>query len=61
MGKIEEDKIGWENKMVSTGLIEKVTLVQRFGGGEELSDKEVWGKYSDRRKRKCKNRTTDQA
>lgn len=61
MGKIEEDKIGWENKMVRTGLIEKVTLVQRFGGGEELSDKEAWGKYSDRRKSKCKDPTTDQA
>lgn len=61
MGKIEEDKIGWENKMVGTGLIEKLTLVQRFGGGEELSDKEVWVKYSDRRKSKCKDPTTDQA
>ena len=44
MGKFEEDKIGWENKMVRTGLIEKVTFVQRFGGGEELRDKDVWGK-----------------
>lgn len=42
--KIEEDKIGWENKMVRTGLTEKVTSVQRFGGGEKLRYKDIWGK-----------------
>ena len=50
MGKIEVDKISWENKMVRTGLIEKVTFVQRFGGGEELSDKDVWGKVFRQKK-----------
>lgn len=50
MGKIEEDKIGWENKMVKTSLIEKVTFAQRFGGGEELSDKDVWGKVFRQKK-----------
>lgn len=42
--KIEEDEIGWENKMVRTGLTEKVTSVQRFGGGEKLRYKDIWGK-----------------
>lgn len=50
MGKIEEDKIGWENKMVKTSLIEKVTFAQRFGGGEELIDKDVWGKVFRQKK-----------
>ena len=50
MGKIEEDKIGWENKMVKTSLIEKVTFAQRFGGGEDLSDKDVWGKVFRQKK-----------